>query len=82
MDQGTPAFFDIGDTLASVTLSARTTGSTASRSTRTCRGVLAELRERGARLGIISDRGPIPAEEVNQALEAAGPPGRSSSPSW
>ena len=35
-------------------------------------GVLAELRERGARLGIISNRGAIPAEKVNQALRAAG----------
>jgi bacterial leucyl aminopeptidase len=34
--------------------------------------VLGELTDRGVRLGIISDRGAIPAEQVNQALEAAG----------
>ena len=34
--------------------------------------VLGELRDRGTRLGIISDRGPFRAEDVNQALAAAG----------
>jgi bacterial leucyl aminopeptidase len=69
---GAVAFFDIGNTLASVTISP-----SADRIDRLAvypyvPGVLTELRERGARLGIISNRGDIPAEEVNQALHTAG----------
>jgi bacterial leucyl aminopeptidase len=69
---GAAVFFDIGNTLASVTVSP-----SGDRIDRLAvypyvLGVLAELRERGARLGIISNRGDIPAEEVNQALHAAG----------
>ena len=68
---GTAVFFDIGDTLASVRLSP---------DGRIARlavypyvpEVLTALRDRGARLGIISDRGAIPAEEVDRALEEAG----------
>jgi bacterial leucyl aminopeptidase len=33
--------------------------------------LLDELRDHRVRLGIISDRGPIPAEDVNEALAAA-----------
>jgi leucyl aminopeptidase len=65
-------FFDIGNTLASVSISP-----SGDRIDRLAvypyvPGVLAELRERGARLGIISNSGAIPAENVNQALQAAG----------
>jgi leucyl aminopeptidase len=68
---GTVAFFDIGDTLASVALSP--SGDQIDRLAvyPYVPGVLAELRDRGARLGIISNRGAIPAEEVNQALQQA-----------
>jgi bacterial leucyl aminopeptidase len=69
---GAVVFFDIGNTLASVAISP-----SGDRIDRLAvypyvPGVLAELRERGARLGIISNRGAIPAEDVNQALQAAG----------
>jgi hypothetical protein len=66
------AFFDIGNTLASVVVAP--SGDRIERLTvyPDVPSVLGQLADRGARLGIISDRGPIPAEEVNQALEAAG----------
>jgi leucyl aminopeptidase len=69
---GAVVFFDIGNTLASVTISP-----SGDRIDRLAvypyvPRVLAELRERGARLGIISNRGGIPTEEVNQALHGAG----------
>jgi bacterial leucyl aminopeptidase len=69
---GAVAFFDIGNTLASVAISP-----SGERIDRLAvypyvPGVLVDLRERGARLGIISNRGAIPAEEVNQALQLAG----------
>ena len=69
---GAVVFFDIGNTLASVAISP-----SGDRIDRLAvypyvPGVLTELRERGARLGIISNRGDIPAEEVNQALQTAG----------
>ncbi|MDQ4033049.1 MAG: M28 family peptidase [Actinomycetota bacterium] len=69
---GALAFFDIGNTLASVTIS-----SSGDRIEKLAvypyvPGVLGELRDRGARLGVISNRGPLPAADVNQALEAAG----------
>ena len=68
---GTAMFFDIGDTMASVTLAP---------DGRIARlavypyvlEVLEALRGRGARLGIICDRGSIPAEEVDEALAEAG----------
>jgi bacterial leucyl aminopeptidase len=68
---GAVAFFDIGNTLASVAVSP-----SGDRIDRLAvypyvPGVLADLRERGARLGIISNPGAIPAEEVNQALQQA-----------
>jgi leucyl aminopeptidase len=69
---GEPAFFDLGNTLASVTLAAGGDRIDSLTVYPYVPGVLAELRDLGARLGIISDRGPIPAEEVNRALEAAG----------
>jgi FMN phosphatase YigB (HAD superfamily) len=68
---GAVAFFDIGNTLASVTRSPDS-----DRIELAVFGfvppVLGELREKGVRLGIISDRGPIPAAHVNEALMAAG----------
>lgn len=69
---GALAFFDIGSTLASVSVSSG--GDRIERLTvyPYVPGVLGELRDCGARLGVISDRGLIPAEDVNQALEAAG----------
>ena len=74
MDSSTdPAtvFFDIGETLASVTLSAD--GSQLRLAVYPhVPVVLEQLRERGVRLGILSDRGSIPAETVNQALRDCG----------
>jgi bacterial leucyl aminopeptidase len=69
---GEPAFFDIGNTLASVTIAAGGDRIESLAVYPYVPGVLAELRDLGARLGIISDRGPIPAEEVDQALASAG----------
>lgn len=68
----TAVFFDIGNTLASVALS-----STGDRIDHLAvysyvPEVLTELRECGARLGVISDRGPVPESDVNAALAAAG----------
>jgi leucyl aminopeptidase len=68
----TVAFFDIGDTLASVTLAPSGDRIGSLTAYPYVPGVLAELRQREVRLGIISHRGPIPADEVNRALEAAG----------
>jgi leucyl aminopeptidase len=68
----TVAFFDIGDTLASVTLAPSGDRIGSLTAYPHVPGVLAELRRRGVRSGIISNRGPIPAEEVNRALESAG----------
>lgn len=65
------AFFDIGNTLATVRVSAVgdriqdlavLPGVTAA---------LQQLRQEGVRLGILSDRGRIPEENVNDALERA-----------
>jgi bacterial leucyl aminopeptidase len=69
---GAVVFFDVGNTLAVVAVSP-----SGDRIDRLAvypyvPGVLAGLRERGARLGIISNRGAIPAENVNQKLRAAG----------
>ena len=69
---GALAFFDIGNTLASVMISP--SGDEIEKLTPYAYvpRVLGELRERGARLGILSDRGPLSAEAVNQALDIAG----------
>lgn len=69
---GAVAFFDIGNTLASVAISP--SGDRIDRLTvyPYVPGVLTELSERGARLGIISNPGALPAQEVNQALQQAG----------
>ena len=68
---GALAYFDIGNTLASVTISPDGDRLEHLAVYPSVPGVLGELRDRGVRLGIISDRGPFPAEQVNQALEAA-----------
>jgi hypothetical protein len=65
------AFFDIGDTLASVTLSADGTQPRLAVYPHVP-AVLEQLRERGVRLGIVSNRGSIPEEAVNQALRDGG----------
>ena len=68
----TVAFFDIGQTLASVTLSPTNDRIASLTAYPYVLPILATLRERGVRPGIISDRGPVPADEVNRALDAAG----------
>lgn len=63
-------FFDIGDTLASVRI-----GPNDNIELTPFRGVvevLQELRANGATLGIISNRGNIPEQNVNDALKRAG----------
>jgi hypothetical protein len=69
---GAVAFFDIGNTLASVAVSP--SGDRIEQLTvyPDVPSVLRALRNQGVRLGIISDRGTIPAENVNQALAATG----------
>lgn len=69
---GAVAFFDIGNTLASVVVAP--SGDRIERLTvlPDVPAALAALSDRSVRLGIISDRGMIPAEQVNQALEDAG----------
>jgi hypothetical protein len=68
---GAVAFFDIGDTLAAVSLSG-----SGDRIELTAfpgvREVLDDLRARGVRLGVVSDPGPIPPDEVTRALKDAG----------
>lgn len=63
-------FFDIGDTLASVTLPAG--GGVELGVYPYVPDVLTGLRDGGARLGIISNPGPIPASDVDEALTDAG----------
>src|SRR3712207_2918586 len=69
---GTVAFFDIGGTLASAGLSPSGDRIEQLAVYPYVPGVLGELRERGARLGIISDPGSLPPEELDRALEDAG----------
>ncbi|MGY1666632.1 hypothetical protein [Geodermatophilus sp. SYSU D00696] len=65
-------YSDIGGTLASVTLSADGERIEELAVYPYVRGVLAELRQRGARLGVLSDPGPLPTDELDRALEDAG----------
>ena len=65
-------FFDIGDTLGRVRLNPAGNGIAEIEVFPQVPVVLRKLRERGARLGIISNRGTIPEANVNQALERAG----------
>lgn len=70
--EGAVAFFDIGDTLAAVTVSSGGGRIEQLHVYPYVPEVLAALRDFGARIGIISDRGPFAVEEVNRALKAAG----------
>lgn len=65
-------FFDLGDTLASIRLSGD--GTTVDRILPfpVARRALGELRELGARLGILSDAGAAPEADMNRALGEAG----------
>lgn len=69
---GTVVLFDVGDTVASVAV-----GAVGDRIVRLSvyphvPAVLGRLREGGARLGILSDPGGIPAGDLDQALQEAG----------
>jgi FMN phosphatase YigB (HAD superfamily) len=66
------AFFDIGNTLASVRVSATENRIEELIVFGDVPPVLRELRPKGVRLGILSDRGQVPEENVNEALERAG----------
>jgi len=63
------AFFDIGNTLAMVLVSAAGNRIDELTVFPDIPPVLEELRLKGVRLGILSDRGSIPEEDVNEALE-------------
>ncbi len=69
---GTVAFFDVGGTLASVALSPAGDRIERLAVYPDVPGVLEDLRRRGARLGILSDPGPLPHGEVDRALEDVG----------
>ncbi|OKI25089.1 M20/M25/M40 family metallo-hydrolase [Streptomyces sp. CB03911] len=66
------AFFDIGNTLARVRVSPDGRDITDLTPFPDVPAVLAALRGRGVRLGVLSDRGPIPADRVDTALDRAG----------
>jgi hypothetical protein len=65
-------FFDIGDTLAGVTVSPAGDAIIQFDVGPGVPAALAALRDAGARIGIISNRGFIPTAAVNQALREAG----------
>lgn len=69
---GTVVFFDIGNTLASVAVAAGGDGIDRLSVYPYVPEVLGRLREGGARLGVLSDPGGVPAEDVDQALREAG----------
>ncbi|NEM06069.1 M28 family peptidase [Geodermatophilus normandii] len=69
---GTVAFFDVGGTLASVALSPDGDRIADLAVYADVPEVLADLRRRGAWVGIVSDPGPVPHEEVDRALQDAG----------
>src|SRR4051812_42036212 len=66
------AFFDLGNTLASVRVSATENRIEEMIVFADVPPVLRELRQKGVRLGILSNRGEIPEENVNEALKRAG----------
>lgn len=66
------AFFDIGNTLASVRVSAAGDSIAELTVFPDVLPVLEALRREGVRLGILSNRGPVPEQSVNDALERAG----------
>src|SRR4051794_1031345 len=65
-------FFDIGNTLASVRVSATGNRIEEIVAYPDTSPVLSALRDQGVRLGILSDPGPIPEQQVNEALDRAG----------
>ncbi len=65
-------FFNIGNTLAAVRVSVTENRIEELRAFPDVPPVLEELRQHGARLGILSDRGPIPEDNVNESLARAG----------
>ncbi|MEU9117365.1 M28 family peptidase [Streptomyces sp. NPDC048483] len=69
---GAVAFFDIGNTLASVRVSADGREISDLVVYPFVPGVLEDLRDKEVRLGILSNRGAIPEDSVNAALEHAG----------
>jgi bacterial leucyl aminopeptidase len=71
-DAYTVAFFDIGNTLASVRVSADGREISDLLVYPFIPAVLEDLRERKVRLGILSDRGAILEADVNEALDRAG----------
>ncbi|MFE6283624.1 M28 family peptidase [Streptomyces sp. NPDC057877] len=66
------AFFDIGNTLASVRVTADRKDIESLTVYPEVPPALTELHERGVRLGILSDRGGIPEDRVNAALDRSG----------
>lgn len=66
------AFFDIGDTLASVRVGPTGTGIEEMVPLPGVLDALATLRDAGVRMGIISHRGAIPAADVDAALARVG----------
>ena len=74
MDRERPSvvYFDIGDTLGTVRLNPRGDRIEEIKVFQQVPDVLRKLQERGAQLGIISNRGTIPEANVNEALEKAG----------
>lgn len=69
---GSVVFFDIGNTLGQVTISAAGDRIDKIVGHPYVARVLDDLRDGGARLGVISDPGPLAADIVNDALVAAG----------
>jgi len=68
----TVAFFDIANTLAAVRVAATQNRIEEMMVYPDVPPILEALRQKGARLGILSNRGLIPEEKVNEALEYAG----------
>ncbi len=66
------AFFDIGDTLASVRVSAAGDSIEEMTVLPDVLPALEELRAEGVQLGILSNRGTIEEKNVNEALDRAG----------
>lgn len=66
------AFFDIGDTLGAVRVNAAGTGIDEIAAFPGVLDALAALRAGAVRMGILSNRGSIPAAEVEAALDRAG----------
>jgi leucyl aminopeptidase len=70
--QGAVTFFDLGNTLAAVQVSSTGDRIESLAVYPYVPRVLQNLRAQGVRLGIISNRGSLPEEQVNEALKAAG----------